>query len=186
MFFAGLGTWTVALIALFGDLIRSRWNRPHLTVELISDHGEPQPQIIRWQDEAGITRQRTRDSRCYRLRITNGNRRGPAHEVHLVVESMTRPGLRGGHPICGVTRADTPSMGARRSIPGYQECRLSSGRRSAGGDLRSNARSPDGSRDEGLRAWGRLTDYSGRSNERVRQSRSDWYGMEAGILARPR
>ena len=99
MLFAGLGTWTVALIALFGDLIRSRWNRPDLTVELISDAGEPQPQIIRWQDEAGTTRQRTREARYYRLRITNRNRRGPAHEVHVVVESMTRPGPGGGEPI---------------------------------------------------------------------------------------
>jgi hypothetical protein len=99
MLFAGLGTWTVALVALFGDLIRSRWNRPDLSVKLISDRGEWQPQTFRRQDAAGITRQRTRDARYYRLRITNRNRRGSAHEVHVAVESMTRPGLGGGDPI---------------------------------------------------------------------------------------
>jgi len=88
MLFAGLGTWTVALIALFGDRIRGRWNRPNLVVELVHDGGELEPQTFR-RDEGGVTRQRTRDARYYRLRITNTNRRGPAHEVHVVIESIT-------------------------------------------------------------------------------------------------
>jgi hypothetical protein len=90
MLFAGLGTWTVAFIALFGDRIRARWVRPELTVELVHDGGELETQTFRDQGNATV-RQRTLDARFYRLRVTNTNRRGPAHEVHVVIESITRP-----------------------------------------------------------------------------------------------
>jgi len=65
MVFAGLGTWAAALVALFGDRIRARWNRPGLVVELVHDGGERQDQIIRWENEPGQTRQRTREARYY-------------------------------------------------------------------------------------------------------------------------
>ena len=66
MLFAGLGTWTVALIALFGDRMRAGWNRPDLAIELVHDGGEVETQTFRRQDEAGVTQQRTRDARYYR------------------------------------------------------------------------------------------------------------------------
>src|SRR5260370_38584430 len=99
MLFAGLGTWTVAFIALFGERIRSRWNSPDLVVELVNAGGELATQTFRRQDEAGVTQQRTRDARHYRLRVTNRNRRGPAHEVHVVVESVTRASEVGAEPV---------------------------------------------------------------------------------------
>src|SRR5262249_13081988 len=75
-------------------------------------------------------------------------------------------------------------MGARRSIPGYQECGLPGSSRSAGGDLRSNARSSDDSRDEGLCAWGRLIDYGSRPIARTRERISSDQGGMGRRLAR--
>jgi hypothetical protein len=98
MLFAGLGTWTVAIIALFGDRLRSRWSRPDLAVELVYVAGELEVQTVREHDKTDA-KQRTLDARFYRLRVTNRNRRGPAHEVHVVVESISRPRQGGGEPI---------------------------------------------------------------------------------------
>jgi hypothetical protein len=98
MLFAASGTWTVAFIALFGDRVRSRWNRPNLSVELVHDGGELETETFRRENEAGVPQQRSREARYYRLRITNSSWRSPAHEVHIVIESVTRPGP-GGDPI---------------------------------------------------------------------------------------
>src|SRR5579863_8460634 len=67
-----LGTWTVALIALFGSKFWAWWHRPRLRVELVNRAGDLESETVSWLEPASsgsgpILKERTRHARLYRL-----------------------------------------------------------------------------------------------------------------------
>jgi hypothetical protein len=84
-------TWTVAVIAVFGDKIRSWMNRPALRIELVRQDGDREIETLRWT-ENGVLKERSREARYYHLKVTNARRTAPAHEVQVVIEAIERRG----------------------------------------------------------------------------------------------
>ena len=73
------GTITLAAVALWGHIIRTRWLGPKLRVALKYPKGE----VSMFSD--GVV------SRYYHLRVWNERRASPAHNVRVVIRTLYRP-----------------------------------------------------------------------------------------------
>ena len=78
-----VGTIALAIVALWGHIIRSRWLGPRLCISLRSENGE------RSEFGDGVM------SRYYHIRVFNRRRSAPAHNVRIVLKSLFRPMANG-------------------------------------------------------------------------------------------
>jgi hypothetical protein len=83
MGFAAVGTWLVALLAVFGEWIRSRLFRPKLLVEPLGLTDQIVPQ------NNGM------DARYYHVRVRNFRRFPAAHEVEILITLLEQPNASG-------------------------------------------------------------------------------------------
>ena len=72
-------TLTLAIVALWGHIIRERWFGPKLKIALKNTKGE----ISKFSD--GVI------SRYFHLRVFNERRTAPAHNVRVVIKAIFRP-----------------------------------------------------------------------------------------------
>ena len=77
------GTIVVAIVALWGHIIRARWFGPKLRIALKNPKGE----VSMFSD--GVV------SRYYHLRVLNERRASPAHNVRVVIKALYRPNADG-------------------------------------------------------------------------------------------
>lgn len=78
-----VGTFLVAVFALWGHMIRLRWFGPKLRIALKDRKGE----VSMFSD--GVV------SRYYHLRVWNKRRAAPAHNVRVVIKALYRPSADG-------------------------------------------------------------------------------------------
>ena len=74
-----VGTLTLAIVALWGHIIRERWFGPKLKIALKNLKGE----VSKFSD--GVI------SRYFHLRVFNERRTSPAHNVRVVIKAIFRP-----------------------------------------------------------------------------------------------
>lgn len=86
------GTIVVAIVALWGHIIRARWFGPKLRLALKNPKGE----VSMFSD--GVV------SRYYHLRVWNERRASPAQNVRVVIKALYRPSADG-------TMSQTPLSG---------------------------------------------------------------------------
>jgi hypothetical protein len=86
------GTIILAIVAIWGHIIRTRWFGPRLRLALKNQRGE----VSLFND--GVV------SRYYHLRVWNERRSSPAHNVRVVVKEVYRPNADG-------TMSQTPLSG---------------------------------------------------------------------------
>lgn len=79
----GVGTLLVAAIAIWGNLIRSWWSGPKLKIRLHNPMGEP----TTLTDGTPV--------RYYHLRVTNGRKWSPAHNVRVLLAKVFQPAADG-------------------------------------------------------------------------------------------
>jgi hypothetical protein len=91
-FGAMIATFTAVLVALFGELFRSKVFPPLLDMQLLSLEGEKG--IIKYFSKDG-TVVRSEDARYYHVRITNRRRFTPAHNVQVFLIRLEEPGPDG-------------------------------------------------------------------------------------------
>ena len=77
------GTIVVAIVALWGHIIRARWFGSKLRLALKNPKGE----VSMFSD--GVV------SRYYHLRVWNDRRASPAHNVRVVIKALYRPSADG-------------------------------------------------------------------------------------------
>ena len=78
-----VGTIIVAIVALWGHIIRAHWFGPQLRLALKNPKGE----VSMFSD--GVV------SRYYHLRVWNARRASPAHNVRVVIKALYRPNADG-------------------------------------------------------------------------------------------
>jgi len=78
-----VGTMILAVVALWGHIIRVRWLGPKLRLALKNPKGE----VSMFSDSVV--------SRYYHLRVWNERRASPAHNVRVVIKSLYRPNADG-------------------------------------------------------------------------------------------
>lgn len=88
-------TFLAAMIALFGQSFWSWVKRPRLRVELVNKKGELESETIQWLEPgpggANVLRERTREARFYRLRVTNLYQASAVQDIQIVVDAIDRP-----------------------------------------------------------------------------------------------
>jgi hypothetical protein len=77
------GTIAVAVVAVWGHVIKARWLGPKLCISLNDEKGE------RSEFNDGIM------SRYYHIRVFNRRRATPAHNVRVVIKTLQRPNATG-------------------------------------------------------------------------------------------
>lgn len=83
-----VGTWALAIIALWGDWLKARLFPPILSVELLNKHGAD---LI----ETQFADRSKAMSRYYHLKVTNKRKLSPAVKVQVVISSISKPGPNG-------------------------------------------------------------------------------------------
>jgi hypothetical protein len=87
---AAAGTWLAVLVALFGQSFWQWIRRPQLRVELLNNDGDLEVETVSWADAAGAVRVRTRETRYYRVCVSNAQRAGTVQDVLIVVDAIER------------------------------------------------------------------------------------------------
>ena len=91
-----LGTWVIAISAIWGERIRAALFKPRLRIDLVSASGEVTDQTLTWVDpKTGELATRTRRARYYHLRVSNPPRFPIAHSTQLVIVAIEVPGPDG-------------------------------------------------------------------------------------------
>jgi hypothetical protein len=85
--FGVIGTWAVAIVALFGDRLRAMLFKPDLHLELKSEVGSWCPQSVGAPDGGA---RRFRDAHYYHLRVTNRARYPSAKDVQGLLLGVER------------------------------------------------------------------------------------------------
>lgn len=83
-----IGTWAIAIIAVWGDWLKSKIFPPILSVELLSRRGGELIVAV-FADGSQV------QSRYYHLRVTNKRKYSPANKVQIVISSISTPGPTG-------------------------------------------------------------------------------------------
>jgi hypothetical protein len=78
-----IGTFILAIAAIWGDLIRAKFYGPRLQIRLENPRGE----VSVFSD--GVV------SRYYHLRVSNNRRTSPAHNVRVVIKEIFKPAADG-------------------------------------------------------------------------------------------
>ena len=86
-----IGTIAAALVALFGQIFRSKFWPPQLSLRLISLDGVKTPVVVTWAEDNEI-RQRSEEARYYHLRVANSRRWSPANHVQVILLQVEEPG----------------------------------------------------------------------------------------------
>ena len=86
-----VGTWFVALIALFGQAFWTWVRRPRLRLALLNSDGDLEVETLKWVDAGGVVRERQREARYYRLRVLNEQRASAVQDVQIVVDTIEVP-----------------------------------------------------------------------------------------------
>lgn len=91
-----VGTWLIAVLAIWGDKIRSLLFRPKLRVELRNSIGEFTRQTVRWMTPAGL-QERATNTRYYHVLVKNVSAaRFPiAREAQVVITQLETQGPDG-------------------------------------------------------------------------------------------
>lgn len=89
-----IATFLVATIALFGERFRLWMFPPRLHIELAHEEGDLEIERLTWA-EAGGPKERSRDARYYRLRVSNERRTSPVRDVQIFVEAIETYGPDG-------------------------------------------------------------------------------------------
>ncbi len=76
---AALGTWAIAIIAIWGESIKSHFGGPKLEIALL----DPEGKITTFGDGTPV--------RYYHLTISNKRRWNQAHNVRVVICKITKP-----------------------------------------------------------------------------------------------
>jgi hypothetical protein len=79
----GVGTLLVAITAIWGDVIRSRWSGPKLRVSIHDAKGE-----LNWLNDK-------RPARYYHMTVINDRRWSPAHNVRVLLTKVFQPAADG-------------------------------------------------------------------------------------------
>ena len=88
------GTFAVALVALFGEALRSKLFPPLLSLQLLRPEGERTRIKITTPPAEGSTH-RKEDARVYHVHVVNERRWSPAHQVQVFLMRLEEPGPDG-------------------------------------------------------------------------------------------
>ena len=89
-----IATFTVAIVALFGEGSRAKFFPPILELDLPDTSGEKTKAQLRWI-ENGTLHERTEDARYYHLRARNSRRWSAANQCHVVLLRLEQPAADG-------------------------------------------------------------------------------------------
>ena len=94
-----IGPWVVAIVAIWGDKVRSWAFRPKLKIGLLDPRGEHAKQRIS-QIVEGKLQESEIETRWYHIRLTNEStaRYPAAKETQVVLSRVEKPGPAGGPP----------------------------------------------------------------------------------------
>jgi hypothetical protein len=90
-----LGTWVIAIAAIWGEKIRSWAFRPELQLRLKDSAGEFCNQNIETVFKDGLRAHESVPARYYHLRVTNSKAYPAAHEVQVLLAAVDRAGPSG-------------------------------------------------------------------------------------------
>ncbi len=90
-----IGTWVIAIAAIWGEGIRAKLFRPDLRLKLVSSVGKLETQLVRievMRNDRLFIEPKEIFVRNYRLRVTNGTRFPKAEEVYVLVTRFDKRG----------------------------------------------------------------------------------------------